>query len=243
MVVPRLRESCRCHGARFQAMDLLRGIGEEASLDQQTIKAGVHCPKRLRHASTPISNVSWLTLPKGPAFLVVPSRRQRIVAHQQRGPMRLVRSTAARRTVCRPGGVGRTKLSAPSTRPSSAPAADCRSRARSGGDTGHPRGIRRSITAPYRLRHDGSPTAEQLNVVGVPYDGHLVSRTMSHDSGAAQQVLGFAAAAPESQEYPSLRACDPAVGFGVIIPPCQTGSGGLRARPCGPGCTTTAPND
>ena len=38
MVFPRLRDLCRAHGARFQAIDLRWGISQDASEDQQTIK-------------------------------------------------------------------------------------------------------------------------------------------------------------------------------------------------------------
>jgi len=37
-VFPRLRELCLQHGCRFQAIDLRWGVGEEAALDQQTMK-------------------------------------------------------------------------------------------------------------------------------------------------------------------------------------------------------------
>ena len=37
-VFPRLRELCRQHGCRFQAIDLRWGVREEAGLDQQTMK-------------------------------------------------------------------------------------------------------------------------------------------------------------------------------------------------------------
>ena len=37
-VFPRLRELCRQHGARFQAIDLRWGVSEEAAIDQQTMK-------------------------------------------------------------------------------------------------------------------------------------------------------------------------------------------------------------
>ena len=37
-VFPHLRELCRAHGTRFQAIDLRWGVSEEASLDQQTMR-------------------------------------------------------------------------------------------------------------------------------------------------------------------------------------------------------------
>src|SRR4030042_1525486 len=37
-VFPRLRDLCRQHGCRFQAIDLRWGVREEAGLDQQTMK-------------------------------------------------------------------------------------------------------------------------------------------------------------------------------------------------------------
>src|SRR5687767_1290629 len=37
-VFPRLRELCRQHGCRFQAIDLRWGISEEAALDQRTMR-------------------------------------------------------------------------------------------------------------------------------------------------------------------------------------------------------------
>ena len=46
-VFPRLRELCRDHGCRFQAIDLRWGVREEAGLDQQTMKI---CLTRLNDA-------------------------------------------------------------------------------------------------------------------------------------------------------------------------------------------------
>ena len=40
-VWPRLRELCRKHGARFQAIDLRWGVSEEASREQQTMQIGM----------------------------------------------------------------------------------------------------------------------------------------------------------------------------------------------------------
>jgi hypothetical protein len=54
-VFPRLRELCRQHGARFQAVDLRWGVSSEASLDQRAMLICLEELRRCRQIS-PRSN-------------------------------------------------------------------------------------------------------------------------------------------------------------------------------------------
>ena len=54
-VFPRLRELCRRHGCRFQAIDLRWGVSEEAALDQQTMNICLREIERC-HQVTPRPN-------------------------------------------------------------------------------------------------------------------------------------------------------------------------------------------
>jgi hypothetical protein len=50
-VFPKLREYCQQKGARFQAIDLRWGVGEEAALDQQTMNICIQELRRCQHLS------------------------------------------------------------------------------------------------------------------------------------------------------------------------------------------------
>ena len=50
-VFPGLRELCRQHGCRFQAIDLRWSVSEEVGLDPQTVKICLEEIKRCQHVT------------------------------------------------------------------------------------------------------------------------------------------------------------------------------------------------